>query len=573
MQRHTSPAARCLAAVLIGCTVPAQIWADCTGVSCLNVYPGPGYAKVVVGSPSGLARPYSVTLYQANGTTPAQLSEIWLGFGTVSDNKRRPRPYSNTDGPLLECHEGIIDWPYFAIGGNSVTFYPRFGNSDTTETNSPEVQVQYKTCNGCLVQYSGVEDVEARSTDFDADGDTDQYDKLFIGKKIANGSPPKWCNLDTDDPNNTTINAADYMVVVNEMLRAVSNNCFCEPNDPEEDACEYPEDPPSTTFWPDNTPPDTTKLVGDVSSSCAAVLSWRAPGDDYHNSQKLGVASHYDLRYSNSLITSANFASATQYVGEPAPLLALQLQTLTVDPTTTGRYWAIKTVDHAGNTSSMSNVVSFPAHITDLTFCRAFKNCAFVAWTDPTGYGGAEYDVRYSTSAITASNFCSATNVGYSAQGGIEAVQINSLSQGTTYYAAVKWRGGSNTTWSGISNVVQFTTLTTGASCQTEGFECEVGGGFASKHVPVEIADLSLAVPSWTSEGCVLRYAVPTSLEGQSLDFALFDLAGRRVATFAKGPAVVGRHRVLWNDLMARGVYFARLNVGDQKLVQKVITR
>ena len=44
-------------------------------------------------------------------------------------------------------------------------------------------------------------------------------------------------------------------------------------------------------------------------------LSWTASGDD----SLTGTAAQYDLRYATSLITAANFASATQVTGEPTP--------------------------------------------------------------------------------------------------------------------------------------------------------------------------------------------------------------------------------------------------------------
>ena len=64
-------------------------------------------------------------------------------------------------------------------------------------------------------------------------------------------------------------------------------------------------------------------LLGTVPSASIAQttpnsvhLSWTASGDD----SLTGTASQYDLRYSTSLITAANFASATQ-VGLPWSML------------------------------------------------------------------------------------------------------------------------------------------------------------------------------------------------------------------------------------------------------------
>lgn len=87
----------------------------------------------------------------------------------------------------------------------------------------------------------------------------------------------------------------------------------------------------------------------------SVTLAWTAPGDD----NAIGRATTYDVRMSTSQITSANFASATAVAGAPAPANAGTRQTMTVRGLTRGTtYWfAIKTVDDAGNWSAISNVV------------------------------------------------------------------------------------------------------------------------------------------------------------------------------------------------------------------------
>jgi len=84
-------------------------------------------------------------------------------------------------------------------------------------------------------------------------------------------------------------------------------------------------------------------------------LTWTAPGDDGN----VGTAAAYDIRYSASgTITEADWASATQASGEPAPTAAGTSQTMTVSGLTPGTTYsfAMKTSDEAGNTSAISNV-------------------------------------------------------------------------------------------------------------------------------------------------------------------------------------------------------------------------
>lgn len=87
----------------------------------------------------------------------------------------------------------------------------------------------------------------------------------------------------------------------------------------------------------------------------SVTLAWTAPGDD----NAIGRATTYDVRMSTSQITNANFDSATPVTGEPSPANAGTRQTMRVRNLTRGTtYWfAIKTVDDAGNWSGISNVV------------------------------------------------------------------------------------------------------------------------------------------------------------------------------------------------------------------------
>jgi subtilisin family serine protease len=105
----------------------------------------------------------------------------------------------------------------------------------------------------------------------------------------------------------------------------------------------------------DNSTPNViTNLTIAEALQTSITLSFTAPADPGN-----GSASSYDLRYSTSPITAANFASATK-VRTSAPLPAGQTQTITVTGLKTGTtyYFAIKSADFFGNLSAISNVVS-----------------------------------------------------------------------------------------------------------------------------------------------------------------------------------------------------------------------
>jgi len=96
-----------------------------------------------------------------------------------------------------------------------------------------------------------------------------------------------------------------------------------------------------------------------IVTSCLAasiVLIWSAPGDD----SLTGAATRYDLRYSTQMITVQNFSQAKPVVNLPPPGAAKSFQLAAVDSLSPGRtyYFAIKSVDHAGNWSCLSNVVT-----------------------------------------------------------------------------------------------------------------------------------------------------------------------------------------------------------------------
>ena len=112
----------------------------------------------------------------------------------------------------------------------------------------------------------------------------------------------------------------------------------------------------ATTDPADNTAPAAiTNLAAAAGGTQGSInLTWTAPGDD----GSVGTARTYDIRYSTSLITAANFASATAASNPPTPQAAGTSEsfTLTGVPTGVMYYFAIKTSDEVPNVSALSNV-------------------------------------------------------------------------------------------------------------------------------------------------------------------------------------------------------------------------
>lgn len=109
-------------------------------------------------------------------------------------------------------------------------------------------------------------------------------------------------------------------------------------------------------------------------------LQWTAPGDDGH----VGRALRYVLRYSTALITSANFDRVTRVArvrrpGPPGSIESITVRGLVPD---TRYFFALKTLDDAGNWSALSNVESSLATTTGVD--EAPETLSFSApWPNP----------------------------------------------------------------------------------------------------------------------------------------------------------------------------------------------
>ena len=92
-------------------------------------------------------------------------------------------------------------------------------------------------------------------------------------------------------------------------------------------------------------------------------------------------------------------------------------------------------------------------------------------------------------------------------------------------------------------------------------------------------ATLQLAKPrpNPTTRTCAIAYAVPASKAGQKVEVVVYDVAGRRVKTLARGSGQPGWTRFSW-DLtddrgrrVATGTYFVKAALGEQKRVERLV--
>src|SRR3989339_770572 len=102
-------------------------------------------------------------------------------------------------------------------------------------------------------------------------------------------------------------------------------------------------------------PAQINNLSAGNAQETSITLTWTAVGDD----GTTGTATGYDIRYSNTQITDASFASATSVTGEPTPKANGGNETMVINGLTanTQYYFAIKAGDEIPNWGPISNIV------------------------------------------------------------------------------------------------------------------------------------------------------------------------------------------------------------------------
>jgi hypothetical protein len=169
-----------------------------------------------------------------------------------------------------------------------------------------------------------------------------------------------------------------------------------------------------------------TSLAGPLRAQVtptSVTLAWTAPGDD----DRTGQAARYDVRWSLAPITSlAEFAQATGMPNPPAPQPAGAGESATISgltPSTT--YWfALCTLDEAGNASALSNVVSATTLVSSdvvrpaplaLSLVTTTTTSVTVGWNDvgddSLSGTASSVEIRWATAPISEVTWAAATAV------------------------------------------------------------------------------------------------------------------------------------------------------------------
>jgi len=450
---------------------------------------------------------------------------------------------------------------------SSGTYHPAFGGAGS---------IQFKALHANSHYYlgSGI----GRSTDIDADGDTDEADENSMRTAIAN--PPGDSKYDLDFMGGAT--TADLQILLEEANRRwpgtndryLRGSCKMTPeggpppcDQGQAEANYYLGDYNPADLY--QVPPATPSVS--ASGTCTTIMvGWADTGDD----GTTGQAMAYEVRRSTSPITTEPaWSSATVVtVGTPGPNGTWESVYDDVGSCSATFYYAVRLMDDQLNWSGIGSTITAvqtsctPASIDNLTAVTGRWD-AVVNWNSPAHSAGcpATTEIRVHTSIITEQTWANAAVVGTlpaETQGTPMCFEIDGLNSCTTYYFAAKTSSGAGT--SSISNVPRVKTKCSGAA----GTNC-MGQQDAVSQAPEEFQlTLGLVNASPIAEEAVLRFTIPTALEGARCDLTVYDIAGRRIATAFSGAAVAGPTTVRWvpNETGKRssGVLFARLRVGQE---------
>jgi len=205
-------------------------------------------------------------------------------------------------------------------------------------------------------------------------GRATSYDLRYRTVPISGVDTLSWWNSATQvsgEPAPSTAGATDSMRV-RGLIPLTTYYFIVRASDEVPNVSGYSNVATKTTTGDNTAPAAITTLAVTGTTGTTIATRWTAPGDD----GSTGTAASYDIRYSTSPITSANWGTATQATGEPVPAVAgtQQVYTLTGLSGSQTYYIAIRATDSSGNVGALSNVVSgtttdtvAPAPVRDLS--------------------------------------------------------------------------------------------------------------------------------------------------------------------------------------------------------------
>jgi ferredoxin/chitodextrinase len=240
-----------------------------------------------------------------------------------------------------------------------------------------------------------------------------------------------------------------------------------------------------------------------LSTEYTITLQWTAPADPDPRANVYA----YSIKSFSEEITETNWDNAKNIAYNLPPQASGITEELLLEYTQPSGllYFAVKSIDAAGNISQLSNNASAeattditaPAEISDLSSGIPGNTTIPLTWTAPGDNGingtATTYEIRYANSEITAYNWINAQEYVQSIipqpAGTTENVMINDLIPETEYFFAIKAKDEVDN----ISNISNSASATTEATPDTE--------------APAAITDLSTQINdpeiiiNWTATG------------------------------------------------------------------------
>jgi len=256
---------------------------------------------------------------------------------------------------------GLVTVDLGAPGVNTLSTIPgnRYASKSGTSMAAPHVSGAAALIKGRNMSISALEMKELLMETGDPiasmNGRTVSGKRLNVANAIAEATPP-WMELTGELGGALAPDESTEITILFDSTDAAIGDWVGETtilsNDPETPEVIVPI---TLTVTPDCCAPSaiTDLEVSEVTSSHIEI-TWTATGDD----DTTGTATAYDLRYSNSAITEANWADATLVsIPSPAPSGTAESFSLSGINSDTEYWFAIKAVDNSEQWSDLSNIV------------------------------------------------------------------------------------------------------------------------------------------------------------------------------------------------------------------------